>query len=74
MSGYKEKAFYNSMVRRWHRLPREVMSALSLEDQGQDQPEHLMELCVSLFIAGVFNQMASKGPFQFKPFYDSVIP
>ena len=33
--------------------------------------EHLMELWVSLFIAGGLDQMAFKGPFQLKPFYDS---
>ena len=34
----------------------------------------LIELWVSLFIAGEFDQMASKGPFQLKRFYDSMIP
>ena len=52
------------------------MDALSLEilEVRMDMAmSTLMELCVSLFIAGVFNQMASKGPFQPKPFYDSIL-
>ena len=32
-----------------------------------------MELWVSLFIAGELDQMAFNGPFQLKPFYDSLI-
>ena len=44
------------------------------EIQGEAEwgSEHLIKV-VSLFIAGELNQMASKGPFQFKWFYDSVI-
>ena len=34
--------------------------------------EHLMELWVSLFISGQWDQMASKGPFQLKPFDESI--
>ena len=34
--------------------------------------EHLMELQVSLFIAGELDQVAFKGPFQLKWFNDSV--
>ena len=34
--------------------------------------EQLMELWVSLFVAGEWDQMASKGPFQLKPFCDSM--
>ena len=33
--------------------------------------EHLVELWVLLFIAGEWDQMAFKGPFQLKQFYDS---
>ena len=33
--------------------------------------EHLMELQVALFIAGQLDQMAFKGPFPLKQFYDS---
>ena len=35
--------------------------------------EHLMELWVSLFIAGEFDQLASKGPFQLKKLNDPLI-
>ena len=34
--------------------------------------EHLMELQVSLFTAGQLDQMALKGPFRLKQFYDSM--
>ena len=37
----------------------------------QGQAEHLMELWVSLFIAGELDQIAFKGPFQVKRLYDS---
>ena len=34
--------------------------------------EHLMEMWVSLCIAGAWDQMAFKGPFQLKPVCDSI--
>lgn len=34
--------------------------------------EHLMELWVSLFIAGGLGYMAFQGPFQLKQLYDSI--
>jgi len=40
-----------------------------VREQGS---EHLMELWVSLFIAGQLDQMAFKGSFQLKSFYDSM--
>jgi len=45
--GYREEGFLVRVVRHWHRLPREVMDAPSLEmTQGQagQGSEHLMEL------------------------------
>ena len=46
---------------------------ISTDTQGQtgQGSEHLMELQVSLFIAGELDQMEFKGPFQLKRFYDS---
>jgi len=35
--------------------------------------EHLMELSVSLFSAGEWDQMAFSGPFQLKQLYDSMM-
>jgi len=52
-------------MRRWHRLFREVLVIpIPGDTQGQagQGSEHLMELWVSLFIAG--EQVTFKGPFQ----------
>jgi len=46
---------------------------IPVDTQGQSGQgsEHLMELWVSLFIAGEWDWMAFKSVFQLKPFYDS---
>ena len=43
------------------------------QGQARQGSEHLMELWVSLFIAGPLDQMAFKGPFHLKLFSDSMI-
>jgi len=62
-------------VTRWQRLPREGGGCpVPVYTQGQAGwgSEHLMEVWVSLFTAGELDQMAFKGPFQLKQFYDSM--
>ena len=51
-----------------------VLVGLSASAVGQTErgSEHLMELWVSLFIAGGSDQMAFEGPFQLKPFRDPI--
>ena len=64
------------MVRRWHTLPRMVMDVPSLETfkvRLDGVLSTLIELLVSLLIAGKSDQMAFKSPFQYKPLYDSMI-
>ena len=62
------------MVRHWHRLPIEVLvpHPWGHPRSGWMGSEYLMELWVSLFIAGSLNQMVFKAPFQLKQFYDSM--
>ena len=52
-------------MKHWHRLPRLVVAPIPADTQGQAGwgSEHLMELQVSLFSAGVLDQMAFKGLF-----------
>ena len=74
--GIRKKFSMTRVVKHWHRLPREVVGAPSLETpkvRGWGS-EHLMELWVSLFTAGELDQMALKGPFQLKRFCVSVCP
>ena len=60
------------MVKPWPRLPREVVDAPSLETF---QPRldralsTLIQVRMSLLTVGGLGSMASKGPFQPKPFY-----
>ena len=63
------------MVKPWHRLPREVGDAPSLgtSQAGLDGAlSSLVWLKMSLLTAGGLGWMASKGPFQPKPFRDAV--
>ena len=61
------------MVRHWQRLPRDGGNPIpgDTQDEVGWGSELLMELWVSLFIGGQLDQMAFKGPFQLKQFYDS---
>jgi len=62
------------VVKPWHRLPREVGDVPSLETfQGRldGALSTLLQLEMSLLIAGWVDEMAFKGPFQPKPFHDS---
>jgi len=59
------------MARHWHRLPREVMDAPSLETLKNRLDRAVSTLNVPLFIARELDQTAFQGPFQHKRFYDS---
>jgi len=67
MAGYKEKFFTLRLVRHWHRLHGEVVVPHPWRHpvSGWMGSEHLMELWVSLCIAGKLDQMAFRGPLQF---------
>ena len=63
------------MVKPWHRLSREVVDVPSL---GKFQVTldralgNLIQLKMSLLMAGQLDSMAFKGPFQAKLFHDSM--
>jgi len=62
-------------VKRWHRLSREVVDACSLEtfQVGLDGAlSNLMQLMVSLLVAGGLDLVTFKGHLQPKPFYDEM--
>jgi len=62
------------VVTPWHRLPREVVDAPSLETfqvRLDGALSNLIQLKMSLLTAGGLGEMTSKGPFQPKLFYDS---
>jgi len=62
------------VVKHWHRLPREVQEAPSLETfkaMLDGALGNLIELKMSLLTAGGLGYMTSKGPFQPKAFCDS---
>jgi len=64
------------VVRHWPRLPREVVDAPSLETfkaRLDRALSNLIELKMSLLMAGGLDWMAFKGRFQPKPFQDSAI-
>jgi len=64
------------VVRPWHSLPGEVGDAPSLETfkvRLDRALSDLIKLKMSLLSAGGLDSMTFKGPFQLKPFYDSMI-
>jgi len=64
------------VVKHWNRLPREVADAPSLETfkvRLDGALNNLTQLKMSLLIAGALDWMIFKGPFQHKPFYDSMV-
>jgi len=63
-------------VKPWPRLPTEVVDAPSLETfqaRLDGALSNLIQLKMSLLVAGGLGWMASKGPFPPKPFCDSNI-
>jgi len=62
------------VVKHWHRLPREVADIPPLQTfkaRLDGALSNLIELKMSLLTAGGLDQMAFKGRFQAKAFYDS---
>ena len=65
------------MVKRWHRLPREVIDGSSLETfkvRLDGALSNLIQSKMSPLTAGGVGYMAFRGSFQLKLFYDSVVP
>ena len=64
------------VVRPWHRLPREVVDAPSLETfqvKLDRALSNLIQLKTSLLMAGGLDRRTFTGPFQPKLFYDSMV-
>jgi len=64
------------MTKHWHRLPREAVSAPSLavsKARLDGALSNLVRWKVSLPMAGGLEPDDLQGPFQPKPFYDSMI-
>jgi len=71
----RKKFFTLRVVKPWQRLPREVGDAPSLETfkaRLDGALSTLIQLKMSLPMAGGLDWMASKGPFQPKAFCDSM--
>jgi len=72
----KRKKFFMMRVEKpWPRLPREAEDAPSLETFNvrlDGALRNLIQLKMSLLLAGGLDWMASKSPFQPKPFDDSL--
>ena len=71
-----KKFFTVRVVKRWLRLPREVVDAPFLgtfQARLDGALSTLTQLKLSLLTAGGLGYVTSKGPFQPKPSYDSVI-
>ncbi|KAK4818443.1 hypothetical protein QYF61_013130, partial [Mycteria americana] len=75
--GTRHKNFFTVRVlKHWNRFPREVVDAPSLETfkvRLDGALSNLIQLKMSLLIAGGLDYMTFKGPFQPRLFYDSMI-
>ena len=61
-------------VRYWHRLPRDVVDAPSLESKGQAGGALSTDGAVGVPVhCREWDLMAFRGPFQFKPFCDGSV-
>jgi len=69
----RKKFFTIGVVGHWHKLPGVGGCPIPGDSQGKAGwgSEHLMELWLSLFIAGELDYMTLKGPPQFKQSYDN---
>jgi len=73
--GIRKKCITMRVVKHWHRLPREVVEAPSLETfkvKLDGTLRNLIKLKMSLLTASGFDEMVLKGPFQPKALYDSM--
>ena len=73
----RRKFFTRRVVTHWHRLPKEVVDAPSLETFRARLDVALGSLVwwlETLHIAVVLKLDDHRGPFQPRPFYDSMIP
>lgn len=61
MIRYKEEFCSTRVVKHWHRFPREVVGALSLETFKSESPD--LDEGVPAYCKGL-DQVAFKGPFQ----------
>jgi len=74
--GIRKKFFTMRLVKHWHRLPRDVVEAPPLETfkvRLDGALSNLVWLKMSLLTAEGLGWMTSKGPFQPKASYDSMI-